>query len=366
VTVGADRAIEELAMKLAATLGIGDNRDFQAQVDLIVELEKAGLDLVSASEAWGFDIFTKLAFVAARTERVQLATSIINVYSRSPSTIAVSAASLDEMSGGRFILGLGSSGAQVIEGFHGIPFTKPLSRIVDVIAVCRLVWAREKVVYSGAAITIPLPPDQGLGKGKALRVIGHPLRADIPVWWAALTQKAVEKAAEVADGWIPIHLIPEMVQPVWGAALAAGFAKRDESVTPRPPFEISAQTNVAIGENLPVEELRDRYRAQLALYVGGMGARGANFYNDMAVAFGYPDEAKIIQDLYLDGKKDEAAKHVPADWLEKSQLIGPRSYVKERLAAFNEAGVTTLTVNPVGGSDPVETIEAMRELVDDL
>jgi F420-dependent oxidoreductase-like protein len=335
-------------------------------VQKIVDLEQAGLDVVTGGEAWSFDIFTKLAFVAARTERVQLATSIVNVYSRSPSTIAVTAASLDEMSGGRFILGLGSSGAQVIEGFHGIPFTKPLSHIVDVIGVCRLVWAREKVVYSGSAITVPLPADQGLGLGKPLRVMDYPLRPDIPIWWAALTQKAVEKAAEVADGWIPIHLIPEMVQPVWGAALAAGFARRDAAAGPRFPFEISAQANVAIGEHLPVQDLRDQYRPHVALYVGGMGARGANFYNDMAVAFGYPDEAKIIQDLYLDGKKDEAAKHVPADWIEKAQLIGPKSYVKERLAAFHEAGVTTLSINPVGGADPVETIATMRELADDV
>jgi F420-dependent oxidoreductase-like protein len=353
-------------VKLAAGIGLGGKRDFQAHVQKIVDLEKVGLDVVTGGEAWSFDIFTKLAFVAARTERVQLATSIVNVFSRSPSTIAVTAASLDEMSGGRFILGLGSSGAQVIEGFHGIPFTKPLSHIVDVIGVCRLVWAREKVVYSGSAITVPLPADQGLGLGKPLRVMDYPLRPDIPIWWAALTQKAVEKAAEVADGWIPIHLIPEMVQPVWGAALAAGFAKRDPAAGPRFPFEISAQANVAIGEHLPVQELRDQYRPHVALYVGGMGARGANFYNDMAVAFGYPDEAKIIQDLYLDGKKDEAAKHVPVDWIEKAQLIGPKSYVKERLAAFHEAGVTTLSINPVGGADPVETIATMRELADDL
>lgn len=353
-------------MKLAAGLGIGGKQDFSAQVSTLAEMEKAGLDVVIGGEAWGFDVFTRLAFVAARTERVQLLTSIVNVYSRSATTIAASAASLDEISGGRFILGLGSSGAQVIEGFHGIPFTKPLSHIVDTIAVCRQVWAREKVNYSGAAITIPLPKDQGMGLGKALHLMDYPLRRDIGIWWAALTQKAVEKAAEVADGWIPMHLIPEMVQPVWGAALATGFAKRGASTAGRLPFEISAHTTVAIGENLPVQQLRDQYRPVLALYIGGMGARGANFYNDMAVAFGYPDEARIIQDLYLDGKKDEAAKHVPSDWVEKAQLIGPRSYVKERLAAFREAGVTSLTVSPIAGSDPVRLIETMRELVDDL
>src|SRR6202012_2889315 len=165
----------------------------------------------------------------------------------------------------------------------------------------------------------------------------------------------------VADGWIPIHLIPEKVSEVWGPALQAGLARRGEG---RLPFEVNCGANVAIGEHLPVQELRDQYRPQLALYVGGMGARGANFYNDMAVAFGFPDEAKAIQDLYLDGKKMEAAGLVPAEWLEKSQLIGPKSYVKERLAAFREAGVTTLSLRPVGDQDPVEMVEQIRELVD--
>jgi F420-dependent oxidoreductase-like protein len=351
------------AVKLATGLGIGGKGDFQASVRRIVDMEKAGLDVVTAGEAWSFDAFSRLAYIAARTDRVQLATSIVNVFSRSASTIAVSAASIDQMSGGRFILGLGSSGPQVIEGFHGVPYTKPLSRVVDVIGICRILWRREKVVYSGQAITVPLPPGEGTGLGKALNVMDYPLRPDIPIWWAALTPKAVETAAEVADGWIPIHLIPEKVGEVWGDALRAGMARRGEG---RLPFEISVGVHVAIGENLAVQELRDRYRPHLALYIGGMGARGANFYNDMAVAFGFPDAAKAIQDLYLDGKKDEAAAHVPAEWLEKAQLIGPKSYIKERLAAYKEAGVSVISVDPVDGQDPVETIEQMRELVDDV
>src|SRR5580698_2388224 len=302
-------------MKLAMGLGLGGRGNFVESVEVITEMEKAGLDVVSAGEAWSFDAFTKLAYVAAKTERVQLATSIVNVFSRSATTIAVSAASVDQMSGGRFILGLGSSGAQVIEG-------------------CRILWRREKVIYSGSAISVPLPAGEGTGLGKPLNVMDYPVRPDIPIWWAALTPRAVEKAAELADGWIPIHLIPEKVKEVWGGQLEAGLARRGEG---RLPFEINCGVNVAIGEDLPVQKLRDEYRPQLALYIGGMGARGANFYNDMAVAFGYPDEAKIIQDLYLDGNKHEAAEHVPTEWLEKAQLIGPKSYVKERLAAFKEA-----------------------------
>jgi F420-dependent oxidoreductase-like protein len=349
-------------MKLAAGLGIGGNADFQTQVARIVDMEKAGLDIASASEAWSFDAFSRLGYLAAKTERVQLATSIINVFSRTPTAIATSAASLDQVSGGRFILGLGSSGPQVIEGFWGVPFKKPLSRIVDVINVCRILWRREKVIYSGPTFTVPLPADEGTGLGRPLNVMDYPVRPDIPIWWAALTPKAVETAAEIADGWIPIHLIPDKVQDVWGEALRAGLARRAPD---RLPFEAAVGVNVAIGEDLPVQELRDLYRPHLALYVGGMGARGANFYNDMAVAFGYPDEAKVIQDLYLDRKRDEAAAHVPAEWLEKAQLIGPRSYIKERIAVYKEAGITSLSINPVGGQDPVKVVEQMRELVDE-
>lgn len=348
-------------MKLAAGIGIVGKADFQDQVRRIADMEKAGLDIVSAGEAWSFDAFSRLAYIAARTERVQLLTSIVNVFSRSPTAIAASAASVDAVSGGRFILGLGSSGPQVIEGFWGVPFTKPLSRIVDVIGICRMVWRRERVEYTGKAVSIPLPPGEGTGLGKPLRVMDYPVRPDIPIWWAALTPRAVQTAAEIADGWIPIHLIPDKVQQVWGDSLRAGLARRAPD---RPPFDVHVSVNVAIGDALPVQELRDLYRPHLALYVGGMGARGANFYNDMAVSFGFPDEAKIIQDLYLDGRKDEAASHVPAEWLEKAQLIGPRSYIRDRLAAYREAGVTSLSITPVGGQDPVKTIEAMRDLVD--
>jgi F420-dependent oxidoreductase-like protein len=346
-------------------LGTGLRRaaDFQTSVQRVVDMEKAGLDIVSSGEAWGFDAFTKLAYVAARTERVQLATSIVNVFSRSATTLAVTAASLDQISGGRAILGLGASGPQVIEGFHGVPYARPLSRIVDTIEVCRITWRREKVTYSGRAITVPLPPEQGTGLGKALNVMDYPLRPDIPIWWAALTPRAVEKAAELADGWIPIYVIPEKVGEVWGPALRAGLARRGPG---RLPFETSVAVNVAIGENLPVRELRDQFRADLALHVGGFGARGANFYNDLAIAFGFPDEAKLIQDLFLDHKKDEAAAHVPDEWLEKASLIGPKSFVAERLAAYREAGITVLSVTPVGGQDPVRTVEQLRELVDSL
>jgi F420-dependent oxidoreductase-like protein len=251
----------------------------------------------------------------------------------------------------------------VIEGFHGIPFEKPLAHIVDVIGVCRVVWRRETVVYKGAAIEVPLAAGQGTGLGKALHLMDYPLRPDIPIWWAAQTPRAVERAGELADGWLPFGFIPERADQVWGAAISAGLARRGEG---RLPFEIGTSVTVAIGEDLPVEDLRDAQRPGLALYLGGMGARGANFYNDTAIALGFADEARIIQDLYLDGNKNEAAKHVPAEWLEKTSLIGPKGYVAERLAAYKAAGVTTISVRTAGGQDPVKVVEALREILADV
>ncbi|MDR1999798.1 MAG: LLM class F420-dependent oxidoreductase [Frankiaceae bacterium] len=350
-------------MKLSAGLGLGGRRDFEQVVQHLGEMERAGIDIITCPEAWSFDAFAQLAFIAARTERAQLMTSIVNVFSRSATQIAASAATVDEMSGGRFILGVGSSGPQVVEGFWGVPFTKPLSQIVDVIGVCRMMWRRDKVVYAGKAVQVPVPPGRGTGLGKPLNLMNYPIRQDIPIWWAAQTPKAVEMAAEIADGWLPFGFIPERADRVWAEALAAGKARRAKD---RLPWEVSTGVSVAIGENLPVQQLRDQARPGLALYLGGMGARGANFYNDTAIKLGFADEAKEIQDLYLDGHRDQAAAKVPAEWLEKTSMIGPRSYVKERLAAYREAGVTTLSIRAVGGQDQIATIEAMRTLVDEL
>lgn len=350
-------------IRLATGIHAAPSGGFPAAAENVVAMEKAGVDVVTTGEFYGFDAVSRMGYLAAKTERVQLATSILNVYSRSAALIAMTAASLDEMSGGRFILGLGTSGPQVIEGLHGVPYTKPLARVKDTIAICREVWKRVPLEYSGPALTVPLPPEQGSGLGKPLKLVDHPIRDNIPIWWASLTPKAVEATAEVADGWVPIHVIPDKMDQVWGKSLAAGMAKRSPE---RPPLDVVVQAAVAIGDNLPVTELRDRSRSTLALYVGGMGAREKNFYNDMAIAYGYADEAKVIQDLYLDGKKKEAAAVVPEEWTEKMNLIGSRSYVAERLAVYKAAGVTTLTINPIGDSDPIKTVELLRELVDDL
>jgi F420-dependent oxidoreductase-like protein len=337
---------------------------FKEAAQKVADLERAGLDIVWAGEAYSFDSISQLGYLAAKTETVQIGAGIVNVYSRTAALIAMTFAGLDYVSEGRAICGLGASGPQVVEGFHGVPYEKPLTRIKEYIDVCRMVWKREPLAYEGQTVTVPLPEGQGTGLGKPLKLINHPVRSNIPIWWASLTSKAVEATAEVADGWLPIMFIPEKAAHVWGDQLKAGLAKRSPDLG---PLEIAAGGWVAIGEDLvgdKADRIRDLTRPQTALYVGGMGARGKNFYNDLAQRYGYVDEAIEIQDLYLSGQKDAAAAKVPAEWVEKTSLVGPASYVAERVAAFKEAGVTVLAVN-AAGPDPVKTIEQLRGIVDD-
>ena len=337
---------------------------FKESVDRLVELEKAGLDMVWVPEAYSFDAISQVGYLAARTERLEIGTGIVNVYSRTAALMAMTAAGCDYVSNGRFVLGLGASGPQVVEGFHGIPYEKPMTRIKEYIDICRMTWRREPVVYDGEAVQVPLPAGHGTGLGKPLKLINHPVRADIPIWWASLMGKSVEATATYADGCLPIMFIPERYPQVWGAQLKAGLAQRPPELG---RLEVSAGGMVAIGEDLVGDArttILDMARPMMALYVGGMGARGKNFYNTVAQRYGFEKEAVDIQDLYLEGKKEEAATHVPGEWLELSNLVGPRSYVQERLGAFKEAGVTVLSVNPVG-DDPVGTIEQLRELVGD-
>ncbi len=353
-------------MKLSMPLNYAGG--FKESVQRVVDLEKAGLDVVLIAEAYSFDAISQVGYLAAKTERLQIGTGIINVYSRTPALLAMTAAGCDYVSDGRFILGLGASGPQVIEGFHAVPYDKPLTRIKETIEVCRKVWRREVLIYDGDAITIPLPAGQGTGLGKPLKLINHPVRPDIPIWWASLMGKAVEATAELADGWLPIMFYPEKSHQVWGDQLKAGLARRSPEL---PPLDIVAGGTVAIGEQYTGEtrtRILDMSRPMVALYVGGMGARDKNFYNDLARRYGFEAEAAEIQDLYLDGKKAEAAAAVPTEWLEGMNLVGPPSYVKERLGAFKEAGVTTLSVNPVGRdhAEVVAQIETLRGLVDSV
>jgi F420-dependent oxidoreductase-like protein len=341
-------------MKLSMPLIYAGNP--RESADQVAGLEKAGLDTIWVAEPYGFDSPTLMGYLAAKTETVEIGAGILNVYSRTPGALLQTAAGLDNVSGGRAVIGLGASGPQVIEGFHGVPYDKPLGRTREIIDLLRRGLRREALVSDGI-YKIPLPEGQGLGLGKPLKLLNKPERADVPLWVAALGSKNVEMTAEVADGWLPFLFNPEKAPGVWGDALAAGQAKRSADLG---PLEISAGGMVAIGED--VKGMLDFMRPMYALYVGGMGARGKNFYNELACQYGYEQEAKEIQDLYLGGNKRDAEAKVPLEWLEAGNLVGPASYVKERIAAFQEAGVTSLQVSPAS-EDPAATIAQVKEWV---
>lgn len=328
---------------------------FKASAQRVADYERAGLDVAWVAEAYGFDGPSFMGYLAATTESVTIAAGILPIYTRTPTLMAMTAAGLDALSDGRFVLGLGASGPQVIEGFHGVRYDAPLGRTREMIDICRAVWRRERVTYDGKHYTLPLPPEQGTGLGKPLKIIAKPVRERIPIWVASLGPKNVQMTAEKADGWLPIFFVPERVDDVWGDDLAAGRAVREEGLA---PLEIAAGGVVAIGDDAgPVAEMT---RPMVALYVGGMGAKGRNFYNDLMCRYGYEAEAAEIQDLYLDGKKEEAAAKVPDEFLRLTNLCGPEGFVKERLAAFREAGVTVLNMIPVG-ERPLEIIEKVKE-----
>lgn len=335
----------------------GGFKDVAAEV---ADLERAGLDIVFVPEAYSFDAVSALGYLAASTQRVELASGILQLYTRTPTLTAMTAAGLDYVSDGRFTLGLGASGPQVIEGFHGVPYDAPIGRTREVIDICRQVWRRETVRHEGKHYTIPLPPERGTGLGKPLKLINQPVRERIPILVAALGPKNVELAAEVAEGWQPIFYLPEKAQDVWGESLAAGRAQRDPALG---ELDIYAGPVLAIGEN--VEPLREFVKPHLALYIGGMGAKGKNFYHTLATKYGYGPQADRIQELYLSGDKDGAAKVVPDDLVRDVNLIGTREFVKERLAAYREAGVTTLNVAPIASTtaERIKLIETLRELV---
>ena len=326
----------------------------------IVDLEAAGVDLVLVPEIYGFDQVSILGYIAAKTSRIELMTGIVNVFSRSPALIAQSAATIDALSGGRFTLGIGTSGAQVIEGWHGVPFRKPLGRTRDVVDICRKVWSRDRVSHQGSAVTLPLPADQGTGLGKPLKFMNQPLRTDIPIVIASIGPKNVEMTAEIADGWQPIHFVPDRFDRVWGEALAAGQAKRSADLG---PMSIFADAQVAIGDGPDVAEAREAARAHIAFYVGGMGAKSKNYYNDLFKRYGWVEEAEQIQDLFLGGQRAEATAAVPDAYLDEGHLFGDEAHVQQRLQAFKDVGVTHLSVNATG-ADPLDDMEKIKAWIE--
>jgi F420-dependent oxidoreductase-like protein len=333
---------------------------FREVADEVAELEQAGVDLIAVPEAYSFDAVSQIGFLAARTSTITLASGILQLYTRTPTLTAMTAAGLDYVSDGRFELGIGASGPQVIEGFHGVRYDAPLGRMREIVEICRMTWRREPVVHSGARYSIPLPEGEGTGLGKPLKLINHPVRERIPITIASLGEKSVEQTAEIADGWLPMFFHPERAADVWGDALAAGAAKRAPDLS---PLDVFASPALAITDH--PEAVLPLVKPQLALYIGGMGARGKNFYNDLIASYGYEADATRIQDLYLEWRKDEAIAAGPDELVRAISLIGPASHVAERVAAFRAAGVTTLAVTPLArrSAERVALMTGFRSLV---
>lgn len=330
---------------------------FKQAVEQVVELEKVGVDIALVAEAYSYDAISQLGYLAAKTSTIELGSGVVPIYVRTPTLLAMTAAGLDYVSDGRFRLGIGTSGPQVMEGFHGVPFDAPMGRTREVVDICRQVWRREKVNYDGKHYQIPLPAGRGTGLGKSLRLINHPVRETIPITIAALGPKNVELTAEIAEGWQPVFFYPEKADEVWGDALRAGYAKRDPALG---PLDIMVSASLAIGDD--VEDRLAWAKPQLALYIGGMGAKGKNFYHNLATRYGFGEVADRIQDLFLAGKKDEAIAAVPDELVRQVSLVGPRGFVEERLAAYREAGVTTMLVHPLA-TDDAEAVRFTEELV---
>ena len=335
----------------------GGFRETAAEVG---ELEKAGLDIIIVPEAYSFDAVSQLGYLAASTSTITIASGILQIYTRTPSLTAMTAAGLDYVSDGRFVLGIGASGPQVIEGFHGVPYDAPLRRTRELVEICRMVWRRERLEYDGRSYQIPLPAEKGTGLGKPLKLINHPVRDSIPIVIAALGPQSVRQTAEIADGWMPMFFHPERAADVWGDSLAAGTAKRDPALA---ALEVFASPALYIGDD--ADALLPLVKPQIALYVGGMGARDKNFYNDLVSMYGFEKEAALIQDLYLDGRKDDAAAAVPDELTKAINLIGSPAEVAERVAAFAEAGVTTLAVTPLAKTSEqrIRLVGGFRALV---
>lgn len=312
-------------------------------IELAQEAERLGYRSAWAAEAWGTDAVTVLAWLAATTSTIEVGSAIMQIPARTPGNTAMTAATLDLMSGGRFILGLGTSGPQVVEGWHGRPWGKPLTRTREYVELVRRALRREPLELEGDEYRIPYAGVDATGLGKPLKLMMRPLRADIPIYLAALSPKNVRLAFEIGDGWLPIFFSPEKAREAFG-------------YEPRDGFEIAPSATVIVSDD--VESARDAVRPLLALYVGGMGARGANFYNALVRRYGYEGEAERIQELYLEGKQREAIAAVPDALVDEVALVGPRERIRDRLDAWRESGVTRLLV----ATHDVGTLRAMAEL----
>jgi F420-dependent oxidoreductase-like protein len=338
-------------MRLGLTIGYSGSA-MKLDMPMIEEADRLGFYSVWSAEAYGSDAVTPLAWIAARTKQIHVATGIMQMPARTPAMTAMTATTLDQLSGGRFLLGLGVSGPQVVEGWHGEPYGKPLVKTREYVEIVRKIWAREQPVeHQGEHYQIPYRGPGATGLGKPLKSILH--GRQIPIYIAAIGPKSVEQAAEIADGWLPIWYSPHRTH-VFKGALDAGFARAGGGKS-LATFDIAASVNVVIGND--VQKCLGHIKPGLALYIGGMGARGKNFYNDLACRYGFEAEAKKIQDLYLGGKKDEAAAAVPDQLADEVSLVGPPERIRDRLQAWRESGVTTV----VCGTRQIEALRVLAE-----
>ena len=313
-------------------------------IALAQEAERLGYDSAWAAEAWGTDAVTVLAWLAATTSTIKIGSAILQMPARTPANTAMTAATLDLMSEGRFLLGLGTSGPQVVEGWHGEPWGKPLAKTREYIEVVRTALRRETLEFEGEHYTVPYRGPDATGLGKPLKLMMRPLRAEIPIYLASLRRRSVELAAEIADGWLPIFFSPERARQTFPVP----FERNGLDIAPAVPAVLSDD----------VETAREVLKPYYALYVGGMGARGKNFYNELAGEYGFEEAAQQIQDLFLDGKQRDAAAAVPDELVDELALVGPRERIADRLEAWKESGATTMLVST---RDPA-TLRAVAEL----
>ncbi|GMQ84514.1 MAG: LLM class F420-dependent oxidoreductase [Acidimicrobiia bacterium] len=324
---------------------------------IITEVEKLGYDSVWTAEAYGADALTPLAFLAARTETIKLGAGIMQMPARSPAMTAMTAATIDQMSNGRFLLGLGVSGPQVVEGWHGRPYGKPLGLTREYVTIVRKALARdEPVTFDGEHYQIPYRGEGATGLGKPLKLMLKPKNPQLPIYLAAIGPKNVRLTAEIADGWLPIFYSPERAEAIYAPLLAEGFGYSGESEKAK-RFDIAASVFASVTDDL--DRARLEAKPVLALYIGGMGARGKNFYNDLAGRYGYEEAAHQIQELYLEGKKMEALRAVPDELVDELSLIGSKERIADRLDVWKQAGVTTLILNT---TNP-KTLRTLAELV---
>jgi F420-dependent oxidoreductase-like protein len=313
------------------------------QLRVVQEAERLGYDSVWAAEAYGSDAATVLAWLAAGTSKIKLGSAIFQMPGRSAAMTAMTAATIDELSGGRMLLGIGSSGPQVAEGWHGQRFGRQLQRTREYVAVVRKALSRERLEFHGETLELPLPG----GPGRPLKLTIQPVQERIPIYLAAIGPKNVALAAEIADGWLPIFVDPDRFDDAFGASLTGA----------KDGFEIAATVSVLVGDDVPA--LLDSLKPYLALYVGGMGAKGRNFYNSLMQRYGWEAEAARIQELYLGGHQREAIAAVPDELVDAVSLVGPKERIRDRLEAWRETPVTTLVV----GSPQPEAIQVLAELV---